>query len=68
MFGNFFKKAKAKLAVFTGLFAVGATQANAALDVSGIALDVGQVEVIGLTIMGALALIWVVRKVISMLR
>lgn len=45
-----------------------ATSANAALDTSGIKLDVAQVEVIGLTIMGALGLIWVVRKVISMLR
>lgn len=40
----------------------------AALDVSGIALDVTQVEVIALTIMAALGLIWVVRKVVSMLR
>lgn len=41
--------------------------ANAALDVSGIQLDVSQVEVIGLTIMTALGVIWVVKKVISML-
>lgn len=61
---NFFKKMALASAVALGF----TSTANAALDTSGIALDVGQVEVIGLTIMGALALIWVVRKVISMLR
>ncbi len=43
------------------------TLANASMDLSTLKLDVSQVEVIGLTIMGALASIWVVKKVISML-
>ena len=50
-----------------GALALGATTANAALDVSGVTLDVSQVEVIGLTIMTALGLIWVVKKVLSVL-
>ena len=61
---RFFKKA----VLATGLTLGFTSSANAALDVSGVALDVSQVEVIGLTIMGALALVWVVKKVISMLR
>ena len=56
-----------KLGLAIGGVVLASSSANAALDVSGIALDVGQVEVIGLTIMGALATIWVVKKVISML-
>ena len=47
--------------------AVASSFAHAELDVSGIKLDVSQVEVIGLTIMTALGVIWVVKKVISML-
>jgi len=57
---------KVALGAVTGM-ALTTGFANAALDVSGIQLDVSQVEVIGLTIMTALGVIWVVKKVISML-
>ena len=56
-----------KGALALGAVVATSTFANAALDVSTIGLNVDQVEVIGLTIMGALASIWVVKKVITML-
>jgi len=46
----------------------GMTMANAAVDVSGVALDTAPVETIAVTMLGALGIIWVARKVVSFLR
>ena len=48
-------------------FALLTTSASAAIDPSTIALDTTPVEVLGLTILGALAVIWVARKVVGFL-
>ena len=55
-----------------GLVAVGvltafSTSANASVDVSKVTLDVGSVEILAGVILGALALVWVARKVVSFL-
>ena len=44
------------------------TVANAAVDVSGVTLDTAPVETIAVTMLGALAVIWVARKVVGFLR
>lgn len=55
---------------FLKVVALGAlvtASANAAIDPSTITLDTTPVETLGLTILGALAVIWVARKVIGFL-
>ncbi len=49
------------------LIAVATVAANAAIDPSSITLDTTPVETLGLTVLGALAVIWVARKVVSFL-
>jgi len=48
--------------------ALTATASNAAVDVTKVALDVTAVETMAGVMLGALALIWVARKVVSFLR
>jgi len=53
-----------------GLIAVGVltvTSANASVDVSKVTLDVGSLEAIAGVMLGALALIWVARRLVSFL-
>jgi len=57
-----------KVAVATGLTSLFATSASAAVDVSGVALDTASVELIAGVMLGALAIIWVARKVVGFLR
>jgi len=57
-----------KFMKITGLTALAATASNAAVDVSGVALDTTSVETIAGVMLGALAVIWVARKVVSFLR
>ena len=52
-----------KLGLF--LSALGATSAMAAVDVSGVTLDTTPVETIAVTMLGALATIWVAFKVVG---
>ncbi len=47
---------------------LGGTMANAAVDVSGVALDTAPVETIAVTMLAALGIIWVARKVVNFLR
>ena len=54
-----------KLAVVTALTSI---SAFAAVDVAGVVLDTAAVELIAGTMLGALAIIWVARKVVSFLR
>jgi len=61
---NFFKK----MAVASALALGFATSSNAAVDVSGVVLDTTSVETIAGVMLGALAIIWVARKVVSFLR
>lgn len=61
-------KAKAKFGVIVGAVALVTNSANAAVDVSGITLDVTSVETLAGAMLGALALIWVARKIIGFLR
>jgi len=56
-----------------GLIAVGVLVATSvssfgAVDVSGVALDTAPVETIAVTMLGALGIIWVARKVVGFLR
>jgi UDP-N-acetyl-D-mannosaminuronate dehydrogenase len=53
-----------------GLFglALSATSSFAAIDVTGVDFDVSPVEALGGLMLAALALIWVVRKVLSIVR
>jgi len=60
-------KAKAKFGVIVGAVALGATNVSAAVDVSSVTLDVSAVEIMAATMLGALALIWVARRVVSFL-
>jgi len=62
-----FSKSFAKLGVVSGAIALGATSASAAITLPT-ALDVAGVESIAGLMIGALALIWVARKVVSFLR
>jgi hypothetical protein len=57
-----------KFLSIAGVLALIATGANAAVDVSGVALDTSPVEAIAVTMLGALGIIWVARKVIGFLR
>lgn len=61
-------KAKAKFGVIGGAVALVTNSANAAVDVSGITLDVTSVETLAGAMLAALALIWVARKIIGFLR
>lgn len=45
-----------------------ATSANAAIDVSGVTLDTGPVEAIGVIMLTALGLIWVAKRVVGFLK
>ena len=62
------KKLFKKMAVASALGLGFATSANAAVDVSGVVLDTSSVETIAAVMLGALAIIWVARKVIGFLR
>ena len=62
---NRFSISKFGAVVVTASF--GASVSFGAIDPSTIALDTSPVEVLGLTILGALAVIWVARKVVSFL-
>jgi hypothetical protein len=66
--GSSMNKIFKNVAVATGLTSLLATSASAAVDVSGVALDVSSVETIAGVILGALAIIWVARKVVGFLR
>ena len=57
-----------KIALASTLAMGFATNASAAVDVSNVTLDVASVETIAGVMLGALALIWVARKVVSFLR
>ena len=61
------KLSRAKVAVAGAVAVVGATSSQAAVDVSGVAFDVGSVETIAAAMLGALALIWVARKIVNFL-
>ena len=50
-----------------GLVSLVSTVSNASVDVSSIRLDVSSVEVLAGVILGALAILWVARKVVSFL-
>jgi len=64
----FSSKAKAKFGVIGGAIALGATNASAAVDVTGVILDVKSVETMAATMLAALSLIWVARRLVSFLR
>ena len=64
---RFSSKAKAKLGVIGGAIALGATNASAAVDVSGVGLDTSAVETLAVVILGGLSIIWVAKKVIAFL-
>jgi hypothetical protein len=66
--GSSMNKIFTKVALATGLTSLLATSASAAVDVSKVALDVASVETIAGVILGALAIIWVARKVVGFLR
>ena len=57
-----------KFMKIVGLTALAATASNASVDVSGVSLDVASVETMAGVMLGALAIIWVARKVVSFLR
>jgi len=51
-----------------GLTALATVASNAAVDVTGVQLDTTSVETIAGVMLGALAIIWVAKKVVSFLR
>jgi len=57
-----------KFLKIVGLTGLAATASNAAIDVAGVALDTTPVETMAGVMLGALAIIWVARKVVSFLR
>ncbi len=65
---RFSSKAKAKLGFIGGAIALGATNASAAVDVTGVSLDVTSVETMAGTMLGALALIWVAKRIVAFVR
>ena len=65
---KFFSTLKGKVLGAIGFASVSATQASAAVDVTGITLDVSSVEAMATTMLGALALIWVARRIVSFLK
>jgi uncharacterized protein YaiE (UPF0345 family) len=64
---KFFSTVKGKVLGAIGFASASVTQASAAVDVSGVALDTSAVETLAVVILGALAIIWVARKVVSFL-
>jgi len=54
--------------VAVGILAVTTVASQAAVDVSGVALDTAPVETIAVTMLGALGIIWVARQVVNFLR
>ena len=50
-----------------GLIALATVASNASVDVSAVTLDVRGVEILASIILGALAIIWVARKVVGFL-
>jgi len=65
---KFFSTFKGKVLGAIGFASAMATQANAAVDVSGVTLDVTSVETMASTMLGALALIWVAKRIVSFVR
>jgi len=65
---KFFSTLKGKVLGAIGFASVSATQASASVDVSGVTLDVSSVETLAVSILGALALIWVAKRIIGFLR
>lgn len=65
---KFFSTVKSKVLGAIGFASVSATQASAAVDVTGVTLDVSSVEAMAVTMLGALALIWVARRIVAFLR
>ncbi len=65
---KFFQSVKGKVLGAIGFASISATQASAAVDVSGVSLDVGSVETLAVSILGALALIWVAKRIIAFIR
>jgi len=61
------KFSRAKVAVAGAVAVVGATSSQAGVDVSGVLFDVGSIETIAAAMLGALALIWVARKIINLI-
>ena len=59
------KRMFTKIAIASALVT---TSSFAAVDVAGVVLDTTSVETIAGTMLGALAIIWVARKVVSFLR
>ena len=57
-----------KFGLLAAVSAAFATSSMAAVDVSKVVLDTAAVEEIAGTMLGALAIIWVARKVVSFLR
>jgi hypothetical protein len=62
-----FKKIAALGSIAAGATAVASSHAIAALDVSTITADTSQVEVLTLTVLGGLAVIWAVRKLVKLM-
>ena len=62
-----FKSMKAKIAGLLAGASVLATSTMAAVDTTSVTLDTSSVEGLAVKILGALALIWVARKVIGFL-
>ena len=68
---DFFKSVKGKVLSAIGFASVTATSAMAevdSIDVSSIAFDTAPIKALALTILGVLASIWIIKKVISMVR
>ena len=69
---KFFKSVKAKVLGAIGFASVTATSAMAeavdSIDVSSIGFDTAPIKALALTILGVLASIWIIKKVISMVR
>ena len=69
---SFMNKVKAKLsrgkvAVAGAVAVVGSTSAMAEVSVAGIEFNVGAVETLAAAMLGALALIWVAKKIVNFL-
>ena len=65
---KFFSSVKGKILGAIGFASVSATSASAAVDVSTVALDVTSVETMAGTMLGALALIWVAKRIVAFVR
>ena len=64
---QFFKSVKTRILGAIGFASVSATSVSAAVDVSSVTLDTTAVETLAVVILGALAIIWVARKIIGFL-